>query len=526
MLLHVPNHFLFTSHSNRDATPIFVTTVVHLTYPVQCYALSPDVSCEPTTLGWTLDANRLTLWDFLPTLSSCVCVVSTDQTTSSEMTLIVNLISWLPNTLLTSTLPSLLLAVHLLTCLPDGLSALPNMQTLDVSFDISGDVAKLCLVSGLLALLSNSLMHANPLTRTRLRDVLCPLEHLLRVSNQLVSVPQFVSQFRKLHSLLIAGNKPNGMGAVYSRMISSTVYSCPDCSPFLKWRESKRESESEKAVVFRSLVATVKLQPALDGNLERKAVRFLKYVGSLTHNSTDAFLGKFASFAGGSLTDFTQSIVNCSAAVQLTLIKADLIPQVINSLTPQSVSFAEGVDIHNSLMNIIQDSLCLATPDGRPQLKLKDENEQQGVQETQNWNKAKGAERQMWKIVQRMLRMEGFDDVTNQKQLNDRNTDLGRWIVGSCLELDKNQTTFRTISVFFWTTRTTDSPPLPDTHPFPLPSSISNTKLEVKRRSEHPLRRQTDSPPLPDTHTFPLPSASPSPPTPTLTTTKWRMMIV
>ncbi|KAK2960277.1 hypothetical protein BLNAU_4830 [Blattamonas nauphoetae] len=195
------------------------------------------------------------------------------------------------------------------------------------------------------------------------------------------------------------------MGAVYSRMISSTVYSCPDCSAFLKWRESKSESESEKAVVFRSLVATVKLQPALDASLEAKAVRFLKSVGSHTRTSADAFLSNFASFAGGSLTDFTQSLVAlisspnpviiaavikmlgtliswCSTQDRLALVKADMIPQLINTLHPQSLSFVEAEDIHAFLLNFMTNSLWYSTPDGLESLENEDQYDQHNVYRT------------------------------------------------------------------------------------------------------------------------------------------------
>ncbi|KAK2960160.1 hypothetical protein BLNAU_4713 [Blattamonas nauphoetae] len=46
-----------------------------------------------------------------------------------------------------------------------------------------------------------------------------------------------------------------------------------------------------------------------------------------------------------------------------------------------------------------------------------------------NWNKAKGGERQMWKTVTRMLRMEGIEDVINEKLINNKNGYDGRDIV-------------------------------------------------------------------------------------------------
>ncbi|KAK2942377.1 hypothetical protein BLNAU_22720 [Blattamonas nauphoetae] len=200
------------------------------------------------------------------------------------------------------------------------------------------------------------------------------------------------------------------------------------------------------------------------------------------------------------------SIWNCSPKVHLALVKADLIPQLINTLNPQSLPFAETVDLHANLMKTITYSLWLATPYYLRQLKTNDRNEQQAVCETilkqvlspsekyichlcvnrysiidgdqseslmailaqlleispyyqptmdlvvhlpvfltipsclsffdsdltiraflsvmidiqREWNKQGGEYRQMWKSVHRMLRMEGTEDVIEEKLQNDR----------------------------------------------------------------------------------------------------------
>ncbi|KAK2942788.1 hypothetical protein BLNAU_22306 [Blattamonas nauphoetae] len=149
----------------------------------------------------------------------------------------------------------------------------------------------------------------------------------------------------------------------------------------------------------------VKFQPTLDDALEAKALKFLKSVRIQTQSSADAFLSNFASFADESLTDFTHSIVvlisssnlvitvaamkmldcliwNSSAKALLALIKADLIPQVINTLNPLSLSFAEAVDFHTDLIHSIDTFVWLATPGGRTKLGLKDVHKQLAVQET------------------------------------------------------------------------------------------------------------------------------------------------
>ncbi|KAK2956647.1 hypothetical protein BLNAU_8488 [Blattamonas nauphoetae] len=61
-------------------------------------------------------------------------------------------------------------------------------------------------------------------------------------------------------------------------MYPSSDYPCSDCDAFLNWDEQFLKPFSEKMVVFRSLVATVKLQPAFDDSLEAKAAKLLLYV--------------------------------------------------------------------------------------------------------------------------------------------------------------------------------------------------------------------------------------------------------
>ncbi|KAK2953873.1 hypothetical protein BLNAU_11133 [Blattamonas nauphoetae] len=177
-----------------------------------------------------------------------------------------------------------------------------------------------------------------------------------------------------------------------------------DCSAFLNWSEDADETVQEKAVVFRSLVATLKLQPALDEYLETKAVKFLEYVHETALSSATAFLGSLGRTTDESSPDFVQSIVVlisstsqvissatmkmrnssilwCSPTRRLALVKADLIPQLIITLNPQSLSFDKAVDIHTCLMKTIARSFWLATPDGLEQPEITDHDEQQSVHE-------------------------------------------------------------------------------------------------------------------------------------------------
>ncbi|KAK2946411.1 hypothetical protein BLNAU_18662 [Blattamonas nauphoetae] len=159
------------------------------------------------------------------------------------------------------------------------------------------------------------------------------------------------------------------------------------------------------AVVYRSLVATAKLQPTLNLCLEAKAVQFLEFMTQIYQYSGDAFLSDLGLTTDKSLADFVQSIVvlisspslaiikaamgmlrylivSCSQKSRLALVKADLISQLIVTLHPLSLSFADAVDIHTRLITIIDTSVTIATPDGLSRLKIKDGNGQQNVHET------------------------------------------------------------------------------------------------------------------------------------------------
>ncbi|KAK2944933.1 hypothetical protein BLNAU_20109 [Blattamonas nauphoetae] len=188
-------------------------------------------------------------------------------------------------------------------------------------------------------------------------------------------------------------------------MKSSPDSSCPDSSPFLNWVEGKLESVHERTVVFRSLVATLRLQPAFDDTLEAKAVKLLESVSPRTRSSADDFLDNIASLCDDSSADFVESIVVlisstsqiittaalkmldnliqcCSAKSFLALVNADLIAQLITALNPLSLSFAEAFNIHTCLIVIISRTVLLTTLYGLYQLKHKDRNKDKAVHET------------------------------------------------------------------------------------------------------------------------------------------------
>ncbi|KAK2953269.1 hypothetical protein BLNAU_11732 [Blattamonas nauphoetae] len=334
------------------------------------------------------------------------------------------------------------------------------------------------------------------------------------------------------------------LSATRSDLPSSQFSFSMDCSAFLNWDEEEElESESEIGDIFQSLVATIKLQPGFDDTLETKAVKFLESVYEVDEESADAFLGNFGETSDDSPTDFVQSIVvllssssqaittatmkmlknvvyYCSAEVLLPLVEADLIPQLINTLHPLSLSPTEAVDIPTSLISIISDSLRLATLSGLEELENDDSDETQAVCETVvqqvlipsaesichlcvnrfpivdgeesernltvltrilqlcpynqptmdlvlrmsvvlpipscltivdkeqsifmflynmnnaqwEWNDTKGEQQQMWKTVHQMLRMEGIEDVVEEKLQNDQRTSFGGDIVVDSME--------------------------------------------------------------------------------------------
>ncbi|KAK2953991.1 hypothetical protein BLNAU_11093 [Blattamonas nauphoetae] len=314
-----------------------------------------------------------------------------------------------------------------------------------------------------------------------------------------------------------------------------------DHAAFMNWDGQTVESASDRLEIYQSLVALIKYGHDFDFPLEAKAVIFLNSVSPKTQQSADAFLNNFASVSDHSSTNFVQSIgmlvsspsqvittaalnmlknllTSCSPRLRLDLVQADLIPQVINSLDPVSLSFAEAVDIHIYLNRILNQSVRLTTLFGLEKLGIEDGNEPQAVFETilkqviipsekyichlcvnrfsivdynqseyfltilaqilricpyhqptmdfvlhmpvtltipscltsfvdeesiwyfvvlminsqRGWNTTVGTEQQMSKIVHRMLRMEGIEDVNEEKLGNDK-TGEGGWIVDNSI---------------------------------------------------------------------------------------------
>ncbi|KAK2948614.1 hypothetical protein BLNAU_16433 [Blattamonas nauphoetae] len=195
------------------------------------------------------------------------------------------------------------------------------------------------------------------------------------------------------------------MTAFVIHLNTSHENTCSECSHFLNWSGEVPETPHGQAVLFRSLVATVNLHPALDASLEAKTVKLLEYLSRQNQSTADAFLDSLGQTTHESLMNFIQSIVvlisspsqdiaaasvemfhslikECSLRVNLALVKADMIPQLVRTLNPQSLSFAIAEDIHINLLKTIRESIWLATPNGLTNLKIEDDNKQQAVHET------------------------------------------------------------------------------------------------------------------------------------------------
>ncbi|KAK2940465.1 hypothetical protein BLNAU_24620 [Blattamonas nauphoetae] len=133
------------------------------------------------------------------------------------------------------------------------------------------------------------------------------------------------------------------------------------------------------------------------------------------------------------------------------------------------ILLALGENIHICLTRIIIDSFWLATPNCLQQLEIEDPltsklftrlpiiptipsclafiEQDESIWELledmlgtqREWNTTRGEERQMWKTVHRMLRMEGIEDVIEEKLQNDRNGYFGEYPVAFSITLNNLQ---------------------------------------------------------------------------------------
>ncbi|KAK2950135.1 hypothetical protein BLNAU_14937 [Blattamonas nauphoetae] len=176
--------------------------------------------------------------------------------------------------------------------------------------------------------------------------------------------------------------------ATCSNMFSPHVACSGDCSPFQNWKGEQPKTVGEQAVVFQSLVVTLKWQPALDVRMEAKMVRFLGFVTPKSSRLAANFLGSLASHSDDSSTTFIQCIVVLISSASKRIITTTM--KMFDSLIIHCsianrlalVTAAEAVDIHVYLLNIIWNSLGLATRNSLTRLGIEEDDEQQAVYET------------------------------------------------------------------------------------------------------------------------------------------------
>ncbi|KAK2948116.1 hypothetical protein BLNAU_16916 [Blattamonas nauphoetae] len=158
--------------------------------------------------------------------------------------------------------------------------------------------------------------------------------------------------------------------------------------------------------MYQSLVQMIQERHPLDETSEEKAVNLLEHVHLFDRGEADRFiLGLVTSSPDEALPDVVASIIVllsfpnqriikatmmfldsliqfCSPSVRLKLVRADLLPHIIASLNPLSLSVADYKYIHSRLIFVIDYSLYLSLPDNLENLRIENSTESQAVHET------------------------------------------------------------------------------------------------------------------------------------------------
>ncbi|KAK2942026.1 hypothetical protein BLNAU_23065 [Blattamonas nauphoetae] len=117
----------------------------------------------------------------------------------------------------------------------------------------------------------------------------------------------------------------------------------PTRSSFLNWNGKPIRSHSKGLAIYHSLVQVVKDNKAFSPSLVDKAVLFLRQIELFTEKDVDSFVFGIV----------PTSQLESSSATLLKLVSDGLVPQLISSLNPLTLSFADADDIHIHLMRII-----------------------------------------------------------------------------------------------------------------------------------------------------------------------------
>ncbi|KAK2953046.1 hypothetical protein BLNAU_12035 [Blattamonas nauphoetae] len=236
-------------------------------------------------------------------------------------------------------------------------------------------------------------------------------------------------------------------------------------------------------------------------------------------------------------------IWSCLAKVRLSLIKADLISQIVASLSPQSFLLGNTDSIHMNVMKTITRSLWHATLYGLTELGIKDYKKQQAVHETILQQVIVPSEKYIWHLC---VNRYSIVDGDQSGELMQFFTRLLRISPSYQPTMDfvvnlPSRSMVATLSFSFFTTlallvcgrQCVHRSLVGDTlcillcshHSVPISPSIYCLSYSLcLSLTTHtlPLPSAFPSPPTPShslclsltTHTLPLPSAFPSPPTP------------
>ncbi|KAK2950294.1 hypothetical protein BLNAU_14786 [Blattamonas nauphoetae] len=119
-----------------------------------------------------------------------------------------------------------------------------------------------------------------------------------------------------------------------------------------------------------------------------------RYVIDLIPSSLDESVKEFLNSIVVPLASTNQPILNasvyrltdlfghCSASLLLKLVRADLIPKLVSSLNPSTISFAEAQKIHIPLINFFDSAQWFACHEGLVNVNITDPKEKQAVYET------------------------------------------------------------------------------------------------------------------------------------------------
>ncbi|KAK2955024.1 hypothetical protein BLNAU_9955 [Blattamonas nauphoetae] len=187
--------------------------------------------------------------------------------------------------------------------------------------------------------------------------------------------------------------------------LQSPTSSEPSQVSFLDWNGIPFMSTPTQSSVYRSLVQMVTDNHHFDDDLTNKAVLFLYEFRNAREEPGDSFfdLDKYASHE--TVKDFVHSvgmllsapnqriveatmeflhrmIIIRSKHFLLKLVKADLIPHLLASLNPVSLSFEYAEDVHIHLVSIIGLALLLLHPNDSKQIDVINATDKHNLQET------------------------------------------------------------------------------------------------------------------------------------------------